>query len=193
MRALWLIVVGACRSTPTAAPPSNVRTTVAPKTATVVENCESASNGFKPGNHDRYSFEDPKTTKWGFKDKSGKLVIPAIYEHVYEFSPSGLAGVVAPAKDGTPFLFLDPSGKAIARVFAFDNGPDYFQEGYARIVDDQKRMGFIDETGKIAIAPKFVFASPFCHGKSEVELDEGTYFIDRQGNKTTAPPPDTGT
>ena len=191
MRAVWLIVACACGGKPAPGLPSNVRPTPDDPKRTYVENCEPVSKGHASGQRDRYSFEDSKTRKWGFKDKAGKVVIPAVYEHVYEFSPQGLAGVVAPAKDGgSPFLFIDPSGKPIARVYPFDNGPDYFQEGLARIVDDNKRVGFIDERGTIVIAPKFALAASFCHGKAEVEVDDGTYFIDRQGNKTTPPAPD---
>lgn len=193
MRAVWLILVCACGSKAAPQPPSNTRPTPDESGAkpTYVENCEPVSKGSEPGHHDRFSFEDPKTTKWGFKNKAGKIVIPAQFEHVYEFSAQGIAGVVAPNQDGvSPFVFIDPSGKPIARVYPFDNGPDYFQEGLARIVDDHKRVGFIDERGTIVIPPKFVMAAPFCHGKAEVEIDDGSYFIDRKGNKTTPPAPD---
>ncbi|MBA2542652.1 MAG: WG repeat-containing protein [Deltaproteobacteria bacterium] len=191
MRAAWLILVWACGGKTAPAPPANVGRGDLPPKATV-EDCEPRSSGWKPGNHDRVAFEDPKTNKHGYKDRAGNIVIPAIYHAVYEFSPHGLAGVVADVKAGSPFQFIDPSGKPLARAYAFDNGPDYFQEGYARIVDDAKRVGYIDEKGTITIAPKFVSAAPFCRGKAEVELDDGTFFIDKQGKKTTAPTPDTG-
>lgn len=189
MRALSLIVVAACGGKAVTPPPSNTASHVEkPQPKQVDETCEPRASGFDPGNHDRFSFEDPATNQYGFKDGKGTVVIPAIYPSVYEFSPDGLAGVVSPkAGAPTPFLFIDPSGKARSRAYAFDNGPDYFQEGYARIVDDNKRVGYIDERGAIAIAPKFTNATAFCHGKAHVEIGLDRYWIDRQGNQTKPP------
>jgi hypothetical protein len=180
------MVVGACGGN-TAGAPVNVHRGSGDPVVKAADNCEPHSTGWHPGNHDRFSFEDPATHKYGFKDGKGTIVIPASFPHVYEFSPTGVAGVI----DGkTPFVFIDPSGKVLARAYAFDNGPDYFQEGLARIVDDANKVGFITDAGQIAIAPRFTGAAAFCHGKAEVEIDDTTFFIDRQGNKTTPPTPD---
>jgi WG repeat protein len=189
MRALSWIVVAACGGKAITPPPSNVAPHVEKREPkTVIENCEPRASGFSPGNHDRFSFEDATTNQYGFKDGKGNIVIPAIYPSVYEFSPDGMAGVVSPkAGAPTPFLFIDPSGKAFARAYAFDNGPDYFQEGYARIVDGNNRIGYIDERGAIAIAPKFTGATAFCHGKAHVEIGLDRYWIDRQGTPTKPP------
>jgi hypothetical protein len=64
------------------------------------------------------------------------------------------------------WLFVKQDGSTVPTV-TFDNGPDYFSEGLARYVDDGK-TGFIDKSGKIIIAAKFGFASPFGSGYSEV-------------------------
>jgi hypothetical protein len=191
MRAAWVILVCACGGTTTPSGPHNVQRGGGgepPKSASI-ESCEPSSSGHKPGNHDRYMFEDPATGKYGFKNKAGTVVLPAIYPSVYEFSPFGVAGVVVEGTGG-PFQFIDPTGKTLARAYAFDNGPDYFQEGYARIIDDAKRVGYIDERGRVVIAPRYLSAAPFCRGKAEVEIDGGTHYIDKQGNKTTPPAPD---
>ena len=73
------------------------------------------------------------------------------------------------------------SGKVLAKAFGFDNGPDYFQEGYARIVGPTGKVGFIDERGHIAITPQFDAASSFCHGKAEVTVGGKTSKIDPSG------------
>lgn len=189
MRALSLIVAAACGGKAVAPGPSNVAPQVAKREpAAVVENCEARASGFDPGNHDRFSFEDPITHQYGFKDGKGNVVLPAIYPSVSEFSPDGVAGVVSPKPGApSPFLFIAPSGKPLARAYAFDNGPDYFQEGYARIVDEASRIGYLDERGAIAIPPKFTAATAFCHGKAHVELGLDRYWIDRQGNQTKPP------
>ncbi len=133
------------------------------------------------GLHDRFMFTDEATEKAGYKDKAGTLVIPAIYHAVYPFSPGGVAAVI----DGTtPFVFIDVTGKLIAKAYAFDNGPDYYQEGFARVVGTDGRIGYISETtGKISIAAQFETAMPFCEGKAEVKAGGQTYSIDTLGKR----------
>jgi hypothetical protein len=145
--------------------------------------CEPSIEDHSPGNYDRYSFEDAKTGLIGFKTSSGAIVIPARFKFAYEFGDGGIAAAV----DGTtPFVFIDSTGKTIAKAYAYDNGPDYFEEGLARIVDPRGKVGYIDTTGKIVIAPQFDDAASFCHGKAEVAAGGKTYVIDRAG-KTVAP------
>ena len=117
------------------------------------------------GNHDRYLFQDPTTELFGFKTQAGDVVIPPTLHHASEFGPGGVSSVIDTV---TPFVFIDVSGKVIAKAYASDNGPDYFQEGFARIVGLDGKIGFIDDRGQIAIAPTFDDASPFCHGEAEV-------------------------
>jgi hypothetical protein len=69
----------------------------------------------------------------------------------------------------------------LAQAYAFDNGPDYFQEGLARIVGADGRVGFIDRGGAIVIAPQFVGASGFCHGEATVHDGQTQWTIDRAG------------
>jgi len=188
MRAVWWIVACACGGAPARAPTNTSGPELPAKPAEIVEDCEPFAGGHPPGYHDRYTFEDPASGKTGYRDKAGVVVIAARFDHAYEFSPGGVAGVVDTTSPSGPLLFIAPDGSTIARAFAFDNGPDYFQEGLARIVDDRRRVGFLDSTGKIAIPPRFTHASPMCHGKSKVEDDTGSYFIDRRGQRTTPPP-----
>lgn len=147
------------------------------------EPCEPTIESQPAGNYDRYSFEDPKTGLVGFKNSAGAVVIPATYRFAYEFGTGGIAAAV----DGTtPFVFIDSAGKVIAKAYAYDNGPDYFQDGLARIVDPRGKIGFIDNRGKIVITPQFDDAASFCHGKAEVAAGGKTFVIDRAG-KTVAP------
>lgn len=53
-------------------------------------------------------------------------------------------------------------------------------EGLRRIVDDQGRIGFSDEKGKVVISPRFAFAFPFENGVAKATFDgksveEGEY------------------
>jgi hypothetical protein len=146
--------------------------------ATDDDACGSQIEDHAAGNHDRYKYEDPATGLTGFKNSAGVVVIKPTYRFAYEFGPGGVAAAV----DGTtPFVFIAPSGAVLARAYAFDNGPDYFQEGMARIVDAAGKIGFIDDHGTIAIPPRFDQAEGFCHGRADV-VEAGTPFvIDRSG------------
>jgi hypothetical protein len=187
MRWLVPLFLLGCSSSSTTSPPappaaalSTTPTPVVttPPVADTDERCEPDASDVPDGQHDRYPFQDPKTELWGFTNKAGTIVIKATYPGVYPFRAGGIAAVI----DGkTPFAFIDPSGKVIAKSYAFDNGPDYFQEGLARIVGADGNVGFIDDQGVIAIAPQFDKASPFCHGTAEVEKDGKRVTIRRTG------------
>lgn len=182
----WSVVLVACGGS-TVVPPTNtapVRPPVQPVIETGPEDCAARVEDWPPGNHDRYSFEDPLTQKRGFKDGKGNIVIAATFHHVYEFGPGGVSAAIDVV---TPFVFIDVNGKRIAKAYASDNGPDYFQEGIARIVDDKKKVGFMTDRGEILSAPRYDDAGSFCHGKAEVQLGGETFWIDKRGNKTAPP------
>ena len=147
--------------------------------------CSGHTEDAKPGNHDRFAFESPDG-HYGYKDSKGNVVITPTLRFGYEFKPGGIAAVV---DANSQFAFIDPSGKRIARAYAFDNGPDYFQEGFARIVDEKNRIGFISDRGVIParLAPRFDKAESFCGGKAKV-MERGTvFFVDRTGAQTEPP------
>lgn len=100
---------------------------------------------------------------YGYKAPDGKVVVPARFQQAYAFNAQGLAGAVL----DNAFVFIGRDGKVLAKAFPYDNGPDYFQEGRARILEGGK-FGFIDKRGQIVIAPQFDFASPFCRGRAAV-------------------------
>ncbi|HEX2731611.1 MAG TPA: WG repeat-containing protein [Polyangiaceae bacterium] len=109
-----------------------------------------------------FSFQD-KDGRFGYKDAKGNVVIPAQLQVAYPFLEQGVgAGVL-----NDQCVFFDRSGRVIARAFVFDNGPDYFSQGRARIVQDGK-LGFIDKSGAVVIPPRFDFATPFCAGRAQV-------------------------
>jgi hypothetical protein len=152
--------------------------------------CGSRIEDWPPGHHDRFVFEDPATELAGYKDGTGAVVIPPRFRHAYPFGPGGVAAAIeATGADQVRFVFIDASGQALAEAYAFDNGPDYFQEGHARIVANGK-IGYLTDTGKIAIAPRFAEASGFCRGKAEVVEAGKAFYIDKLGQPTSPPPPE---
>jgi hypothetical protein len=95
--------------------------------------------------------------KYGFKDSSGKIVLPPRYGAAYDFTPGGLACVVAlPAGE---WVCIDGRGAEVLRPYIHDNGPDDASEGLARFVEGGK-LGFYD-TGAKVIPARFEFVTPF--------------------------------
>ena len=177
---LFLAACGGGHAGGAAAPRSSVDL---PPPTPAGEACGAEVEDSPPGNHDRYAFEDPNGT-YGYKDGKGNVVIPPQYATGYEFGAGGIAAaVIAPTGDGVaPRLgFIDHDGRWLADAFVFDNGPDYFQEGLARIVDATGKVGFIARDGTIVIAPTFAGADSFCHGVAAVHDATSTWDIDRTG------------
>jgi hypothetical protein len=103
--------------------------------------------------------------KFGFIDKTGKVVIPLKYDLVDLFS-EGLAKVTLNNKDG----FIDQSGKELIPL-KYDR-VEWFSEGLAG-VELNGKWGFIDKSGKEVIALKYLEAYPFDEGLAEVQVMMG--------------------
>lgn len=102
---------------------------------------------------------------FGYKNTKGKVILSPRYEMANDFV-NGMAEVV----DDQGWAYINGNGDVIARPFIYDNGPDYFREGLARFVEEDK-MGFINEKGIKIIAASFDFAKPFDDGISLVCVD----------------------
>ncbi|MGV8982954.1 WG repeat-containing protein [Clostridium sp.] len=107
--------------------------------------------------------------KWGFIDKSGKILCKPQFDWVNSFS-DGLAMVKAYNKYG----FINNTGKIICEP-QFD-WVDTFSEGMAMFRVDSK-YGFIDKTGKIVIKSQFDAAGSFSEGLASVYVDGKWGFI----------------
>lgn len=128
-----------------------------------------------------YYFSDEDSTKVGVKSESGKIIIPLrvsafwgydfknpVQEEYLEFygtdkiknrkkdSPLSEAGEVYDRKGN--FLYYPQS---------YDNGLDYFKEGFRRFVEGDK-MGFVNKSGQKVIAAEWDFATPFSYGYAKV-------------------------
>ncbi len=108
-------------------------------------------------------FQDAKSGLSGFK-RAGQVVVAPRFRFAYELNAHGVTAAV----DASGPIFIDSAGGVLARAFTFDNGPDYFSEGLARIVDKSGKVGFIDERGHIAVHPQFDYAAAMCHGQAAV-------------------------
>ncbi|HEV7894045.1 MAG TPA: WG repeat-containing protein [Pyrinomonadaceae bacterium] len=128
--------------------------------------------------------------KWGYVDRSGKLVIEAKYDSAGEFSdgvavvsrgymteaakktrPRGGTVIVPVEPDGLKREIIDESGNVVGKLkpsrgFRIDS---YFSEGLA--VFGMHKYGYMDKSGKTIIKPRFELASPFREGLAAVCLD----------------------
>lgn len=98
--------------------------------------------------------------KWGFMDRTGRVVIEPRFEGVGDFF-EGLARVSVTVGTGSKQCFIDETGKIVIPC-AFDGARD-FAEGLAP-VRTGRLWGYIDRTGKIAIPPQFQGAAEFSEG-----------------------------
>lgn len=65
--------------------------------------------------------------------------------------------------DEQGWLYIDRDKRPILRPFIFDNGPDYYEEGLARFVENGK-MGFHNEALHVVVPAQYDFVFPFKDG-----------------------------
>ena len=122
---------------------------------------------------------DIKTSKLGYADRTGKIVIPCMFDEARPFS-EGLAAVSVNKKFG----FVDKTGKiVIAPVYASVGD---FSEGLAYVYTSSEaraKFGYVDKTGKLVIP--VIYSGEgwnFERGFAEVESEDGQQIkIDRTG------------
>jgi hypothetical protein len=112
--------------------------------------------------------------KHGYKDRSGKIVLPAIYKWASPFNDYGIAPVACekpitgkhkPYAKGqiddvvpdNPFgcFYINEKGEKIADAYELDNGWDYpTRDGIVRIIKNGK-VGLMHISGKILAVPQY--------------------------------------
>ena len=134
--------------------------------------------------------------KWGYIDKTGRLVIPAKFLEAGDFS-EGLAAAEVPVDqsketpcimDGTSsytapkkFGYIDHTGKMIIAPRWEYPGP--FVGGLANVSNCYK-ASFIDKTGRIAIKTQFNGALPFSDGLAPVHIGDQRGLLNGYIDKT---------
>jgi hypothetical protein len=122
--------------------------------------------------------------KVGFKDSTGKLVIPPQFEKAGYFAEG-----LAPVQVGKKWGFIDKTGKtAIPLQYYYARS---FSEGLAAVNIGSKwgygKWGFIDKEGNMIIPAQYDRALSFSEGLSGVLIDGKYGFIDKSG-KIVIPP-----
>lgn len=128
--------------------------------------------------------------KWGFIDKTGKIVVNPIYDEAQDFR-EGLAAVAKKDEKKNEILwgYIDKNGAVkINFQFVEDKNnmyaePGSFNDGLAFASTDGKQWGCIDKDGKYQINPQFEGNSgtEFKNGVSLVTQGGSYGFIDNKG------------
>lgn len=107
------------------------------------------------------------SSRYGYLDFRGEEAIPARYEEAGEFA-DGRA--VVKVKD-REYALIDTNGKTLAVYpYAFVGSPG---EGLLAFQQETNgKYGYIDEAGKVVIAPRFTGALPFEGGRAVVNASE---------------------
>lgn len=125
-----------------------------------------------------------KDGKWGYIDKSGKVLVRPQFESAFLFS-DGLAAV---SRDGQKYGFIDSSGN-----FMIEPRYDFalpFREGLAMVRIGDK-VGYVGRTGRLVIPTEFEFIrrdeefllnSSFSEGLAAVALSNHKCgYVDKKG------------
>jgi WG containing repeat len=116
-------------------------------------------------------------SKWGYIDRTGKVVIEPIYYKAEEFS-EGLAAVeIARSKRDAGFEYIDATGKTIIPPPEF-YGMARFSEGMAWVklrAGQRLTYGFLERTGKVVITPQIRQAGDFHEGLAFASF-KGSYW-----------------
>lgn len=121
--------------------------------------------------------------KWGYIDKSGKLVIPAKYDEVTEFRDG-----YASAALGEYWYVIDQSGNETSVKVVGLKGVRNFSEGLAIMDDIDGQFGYINTKGEVVISPKFASVGDFNNGLAWAKNEEGMYgYINNTGEWVISP------
>jgi hypothetical protein len=132
--------------------------------------------------------------KWGFIDKTGRLVIPSEFEYV---EIHGFTDGLAQVRVNDRFTYIDKSGKLVLvleyrsqdpKRWIASAGP--FSEGLASVCTSGyggPYSGFVDQTGRFAIEPQFEAARDFSGGLAAVVAGKKWGYVDRNGRIAIPP------
>src|SRR5262252_7701054 len=104
--------------------------------------------------------------KWGFMDRTGRVVIRPQFSDVSDFF-DGLAKVVVRVGKEYKSCFIDETGNTVIPC-VFDMAGN-FSEGLAP-VRVGRLWGYIDRSGKMVIQPQFQGAGEINDGRGRIEV-----------------------
>jgi hypothetical protein len=108
-------------------------------------------------------FQIVRDGKWGFMDRTGRVVIPPAFADERDFF-HGLAAVALPERK---WGFIDESGK-LSITARFDEVRDFIEE--LAPVRIGRKWGYIDTSGRMVIELRFQSAGEFHEGLARIHL-----------------------
>ena len=146
--------------------------------------CAFGVRGQRPESKALFPVE--KGGKFGFIDRTGKVVIPLQFDSANDFH-EGLALVTSNRKT----MFIDTTGKTVITpqfdiVNNFSEGLAPVNVGQKRIpnlglISDPGKWGYLDKKGQLVIPLKFTHAENFSEGLAAVTDGDHGGFIDHAG------------
>jgi hypothetical protein len=121
-----------------------------------------------------------KDRKYGYIDKTGKVVIPIKFYKAWSFN-KGFARVIDFYKER---YYINKKGERITGINIEDFND--FSEGYAAVKINGK-WGFINKSGKIVIKPQYKEVRGFSEGLTGVMTEKGWGFINKNGKIVIEP------
>lgn len=125
----------------------------------------------RPFSNGLAAFYDMEKRCYGFFNKAGKIICPAIYLKVQDFS-DGLAAVKV-TENGGRWGFIDVSGKMVIPA-KFSKEPYPFREGKASVAKREGGVVMIDKTGTV-ISPVFEDIRNFHLGYAYAQFKDRRY------------------
>ena len=123
-----------------------------------------------------------KDKKWGFMNKEGKVLIPLEYKKVGTFESD-----YAYALKGDEWMLLDKEGNEITIKTKVAQVKDVV-EGFAPFVTEDKKHGFVNTKGEVAIEPTFLGVGYFVDGLAWARSsNEKIGFINTKGEWVIEP------
>jgi len=114
--------------------------------------------------------------KYGFFDKTGKLICPYKYDYINSFDNG-----VTTARINKDWYIIDKTGKRLYLLGSKYIDVQGFSDGLARVLSKKLCVGFIDKTGKEVIPCAYIDASNFNEGLCKLNKYEKCGYINKQG------------
>ncbi|WP_227610371.1 WG repeat-containing protein [Hymenobacter translucens] len=120
-----------------------------------------------------------KDGKLGFRFSVGQAVVPPLYDEIRE-DYRGLLFV----RQGTRWGVINNKSKLVLPLAYDDIRVTAANDFVYPIVEQQGRFGYLDEDGKLLVAPRYKSAEPFVEGAARVvTIDGKPGYIDSRGKE----------